>query len=158
MKTSFQHQVATLRQCMVIHAFGLIHDNPVMWWKSSSKSPYDKKRRWLSFERDGYYKILFPCFTIADLGMILPEYILTPSGEQELIFYKKDCVFWCEFFDDENELRKIHSKYEAGMKASVLIILIREGYFNPETKEPIKPEEREGQVLKMISNRLLKSF
>lgn len=134
---NFESQVSTFKQSAILHGLGVRH-NPVCWWKAKSKQFWDKTSRWISFEKEGYYRLSFPAFTIKDLGEIIPETIQTEEGENDLIWYKKDNVFWCEYFEDGNVLKKHHAKNEAILRASVLITLIKDGYFVPSVPESQK--------------------
>jgi hypothetical protein len=145
MKT-LENQVATMKQSMIISALGIIHKNPACWWKCYSKNPNDKRNRFLSFGKEGYYKLCFPAFTGYDLDLILPESIETDSGPSELIWYKKDGVFWCEHFIDGNELKKYHGKSSVRLKAYVLISLIKNGYFDPLDNKIIDIEKDSDEI------------
>jgi len=133
----FEKQVATFSQSITLHSLGVRHD-PVCWWKSSAQNPHWKQKRWLSFEKEGYYRICFPAFTIKELGEIIPDTIKTAEGESDLMWYKKDGVFWCEYFIDGNELKQLHATNEAILRGFVLITLIKSGYYSVFSEEDNK--------------------
>lgn len=134
MQLKLEKQVATFGQSIAIYSFGIRH-KPVYWWKCKTEKYKIPSNIWLSREKEGYYRLRFPAWTVSELGILLPEKIeiehhaeLNVETDSDLTWYKKDDLFCCEYFEDGNELKKHSSENEAILRASVFIELVNKGY------------------------------
>lgn len=127
MQLKLEKQVATFAQSIAIHSFGVKHD-PIYWWKCKSNNYGIPNHIWLSREKEGYHKLCFPAWTVSELGILLPGKIKTTEDENDLLFFKTEDMFCCEYFQDNGEMQYHEAEDEAILKASVFISLVHNGY------------------------------
>jgi len=132
MKKRLEKEVCSFYYAVIFHKYGLKPKDILYYWKSKEKYWRFDKEKWISTEKDGYFRHRYPAWTIKDLNEVIPEYLGNKKLDNVLYWYKKDNYYYCEFFDNSQELVILEGKTEIELKTIVLNHLLKNGHLKVE--------------------------
>lgn len=131
-----ENQVTSLELSRQLHEAGITQDSLVYWCEYTY---YNDEREittdWILKDQKQQVKEVGLCmsaFTVAELGEILPAYILDKEGKENYLYsYKNTNLFWCVMYrrwgDEGNALEPKKNSSEAEARGQTLLYLKKQG-------------------------------
>ncbi|HJY22880.1 MAG TPA: hypothetical protein VJ279_08355 [Hanamia sp.] len=129
-----ENQVCSLQPSKKLHELGLNHPSIFVWEYFNDKA-YAVKYYPFAVVRDEFNESnlqIYPAYTVAELGEILPDYLYPKSAsghDRPLFMTKVEDVYIVSILNPNQTMYpRFYSKNEADARAEMLIYLIEDGF------------------------------